>query len=516
MLVATSEQMSEIDRMSIEEIGIPGVVLMENAALQVVSHVADYLDKTGGSRVVVVCGKGNNGGDGFAAARHLHNMGVDVCVFLLSSFESIYKDARINLHILHKMGVPVKEISEKNFEEQLKQKLDRVDVVVDAIFGTGLAGIVKDEALKVIDMINRSCKYVLAVDIPSGVNGTTGHICGACVMADMTVTFGLVKTGLLVHPGSEAAGELIVADIGFPVSVLKKAGINIYTIEKDYVEGIFPVRALNSSKGSYGKIALITGSTGMTGSGCLCSNAALRTGAGLIYTCVPASLIPIYGAVLTEPILVPLEDGGRGELSEDCIGKLKSCLAGMDAAAIGPGLALGEDIGKILSAVINSVNFPVVLDADALNALSGNKEMFGMLKSNAVLTPHPGEMARLTGLSIEDIQRDRINVAREFAVKRQVVIVLKGFRTVVASPDGTVYINITGNPGMATAGSGDVLAGIILSFLGQGLTPIEAALAGVYIHGFAGDIAAGKKGEHGMCAGDIVSCLPDAVNSVYN
>ncbi|MCX8131262.1 MAG: NAD(P)H-hydrate dehydratase [Clostridia bacterium] len=514
MKVVTPKQMSDIDNAAITKIGIPGVVLMENAALRVVEEILKELVTVKDRKILVFAGKGNNGGDAFAVARHLFNKGALVKVYILAEKESITKDAGINLSIIDKMGVDTAEVTDASDTEDIKTELERADIVIDGIFGTGLKGEVKGTAKKIIELINSSKRTVIAIDTPSGVCGTTGNVLGAGIKADKTVTFALPKLGLIVHPADGHVGELVVADIGMPEKAIADIDIKTHLLDRSFISGLIPKRAVESNKGDYGRVLILSGSTGMTGAGILSAGAALRTGAGLVYLGVPALLASIYDAALIEAVIVPLEDEGKGILSQSSAAHVLGKLQRMSAVAVGPGLSTGEGVHEIVRNVVCHAQVPVILDADALNVLAGDISLLANLRADAVLTPHPGEMSRLTGISIDEIQKDRIGVSREFACKWKVTLVLKGSKTVIAFPDGNIFINTTGNSGMATAGTGDVLTGIIASFVGQGLTAANAAIAGVYLHGLAGDNAARIKGEHGLVAGDLVEELPYAIKQL--
>ncbi len=517
MKLATPSQMKAIDGYAIKTLGIPGVVLMENAALKVVEQAEKILGGASGKQVLLIAGKGNNGGDAFAVARHLYCRDVRVMVCLLAEKASVTGDARINLDILDRMNIKVAEIPD---EARLGKYLIRSndfknsDLIIDGIFGTGFRGAVEGVVDKIVGMINRSGLPVLSIDIPSGLHGETGMVQTSCVEADVTVTFCLPKTGLVTGVGSEYTGELVTVDIGIPAEAVEHARIRTELVEGGQFCNIFKKRRSTTNKGNYGKALIITGSAGMTGSGCLCARAAMRTGAGLVYTGVPSTLAGIYSSSLTEPIVIPLEDTGTGRLSETCIPRILGILDTMDVVAIGPGLSLDRGIPKIVAAVIRESRKTVVLDADALNAISSDLYVLKERKAEVIITPHPGEMARLAGISVKEVQDDRIGVAVAFAAKWGVITVLKGSGTVTASPDGRVFVNSSGNPGMATGGSGDVLAGIIASLAGQGVNSTEAAAAGAYLHGLAGDLAALEKGQHAMIAGDIIESLPKAIQKI--
>lgn len=516
MKVVTPAQMREIDSRTINRIGIPGAVLMENAALAVVEEITRSLGCVAGKNIVILAGKGNNGGDAFAAARHLYNKGAVLNVYILADRNSISGDARINLDILEHMDIYPIELTHDSQFDSLINNLRAADLVVDGIFGTGLKGEITGLAEKVIRSVNDEARQVISIDIPSGVDGETGKIPGICVKAHKTVTFGLPKTGLIIHPGCEYTGELTVADISIPAKVINGLDIRLNLIEQKHVSKLIPKRFDNSNKGDYGKILIVSGSTGMTGAGCLAAGAAFRTGAGLVYLGVPASLVSIYDSLLAESVTIPLEDNGNGYLTENCANQVLDRMKHISAAAVGPGMSLNADTCEVVYKIIESSDIPLVLDADALNAVSKDTSILKKLKTEAVITPHPGEMSRLAGITIEDVQNNRIETAREFAARWKMVTVLKGSRTVVAVPDGTVYVNVTGNPGMATAGAGDVLTGVITGLIGQGVKPADAAVAGVYLHGLAGDIVAKMKGVHGLIAGDLVGSLPYAVRQVLN
>jgi len=513
MKLATPQQMNMIDSWSINEYGIPGVVLMENAAKAVADEAKSMLQGCGGNKAAVIAGCGNNGGDAFAAARLLEDAGVRASVFLVGDKERIKGDALVNYNKLAEQWIQVTEIRDDAGLALLCRELSGTDLIIDGIFGTGLARNVDGIARKVIEAVNASGKPVLSIDIPSGIDGATGEIKGVCVKADVTVTFCLPKLGLIQNPGCEYAGRLIIADIGIPPQAIDKQDITIELIDEALVFKMLPKRPANSNKSDFGRVLIVTGSIGMTGSGCLASMASLRSGAGLVYAAVPASLAVIYGATLTEPIILPLEDNGKGTLSAAGIPKILEYMERMSVAAVGPGLTVNEDIKEIVREIIKQSTIPLVLDADALNAISKDMAILRKLKTKAVLTPHPGEMSRLTGLGTDEIQKDRISAAKSFSQEYGTVVVLKGSKTVVALPDGRVFVNPTGNSGMASAGSGDVLTGIIAGLCAQGMDVWEAAVAGVYLHGLAGDLAASEMGMYSMVASDIIKYLPKAFKS---
>ena len=514
MKIATPLQMNEIDSFAINKVGIPGIVLMENAALRLLDEILADLRSIGGKKVVILAGKGNNGGDAFAAARHLVVRGYEIEVYVTAEKESITGDARINYDILTAMGIETLKLNSACQLGALGLSLGSADLIIDGIFGTGFKGKIEGIIADVIGLVNSSGKRVLSIDIPSGVNGETGKVGGGCIKADKTVTFALPKVGLVVHPGCDHTGELVIADIGIPPKAIESQNISMNIIEQACIRGVLGKRTANSNKGSYGKIFVVSGSPGMTGAGCLTAKAALRSGAGLAYIGVPAALSHVYDTAVIEAITVPFEDNGTGRFSKGCIPEIIARMEKMTALAVGPGMGVSDAVVEIVSNIISKAKMPVVLDADGLNALSADITILQKLQCKLVITPHPGEMARLSGISIEDVQNNRIEVAREFALKWKAITVLKGSRTVVACPDGSIYINTSGNAGMATAGTGDVLTGIIAGLMGQGANPEEAAIGGVFLHGHAGDLAAVDKGQHGLIAGDLVEYLPYAIKGV--
>lgn len=516
MKIVTPAQMTAIDACAINEYGIPGLLLMENAASAVTAEAISILGGTKGKTVTVVAGRGNNGGDAFAAARLLHSRGVSVRVWLIGAKTGISGDAGVNLTILERIGIQLFELLDDNNLESLSLDISKSQLILDGLFGTGLGREVSGLYAAAVIKINASGKPVLAIDIPSGIDGLDGSIKGICINASVTITFTMPKIGLVIHPGCEYTGKLVVADIGIPPCVISKQAIQTELIDREMVSGMIPARKANSNKGDYGKVLMVTGSTGMTGSGCLASMAALRTGAGLVYTGVPQSLSGIYGAMMKEPIILPLKEDVGGCLAAESAEEILAHMKKMDVTAIGPGLTSADSIRKLVENVVLNSKIPLVLDADALNSISGNTLILKKLGTDTVVTPHPGEMARLTGLSISDIQKDRIGTAVKFASEYGVTTVLKGSRTIVAQPGGQVYINTTGNAGMASAGMGDVLTGIIAALMAQGSSAGEAAISGVFLHGLAGDTAAEKLGMQGMLAGDVVEQLPCVMKNILS
>lgn len=503
MKIVTPNEMKAIDRKSIQDIGIPGAVLMENAALKVFNAAVDMLGNARDKRVLVFAGKGHNGGDGFAAARHLKNAGADVEIFLIGDKNSLFGDAKLNFSIIINMDIPVYEVLSVEELEHLNTSLYG-DLIIDALLGTGISGAVKPPISDTIKLINTLGIPILSVDIPSGINGEDGTICETAVKADKTVTFALPKRGHFLYPGAEYTGELFIEDIGIPEKVIESEDIKGKLVTYEYIQSLFKKRKKDTHKGTYGKVFILAGSTGFTGAAYMVCQSALRSGSGLIVLGIPESLNQTMEVKLTEPMTLPLPEGPKGILNREALPIIMEQLKDAEAIAIGPGLSTHKEIGEIVRAIIKDAEIPAVLDADALTVLAEDPDILKHKKSPIIITPHPGEMARLLNTDTSSIQKNRITAAVEAASRWKVTAVLKGANTVTADPDGHFYINTTGNPGMAAGGSGDVLTGIIVSLLGQGMASLDAALAGVFVHGLAGDLAAKTKGEWGLTPSDIM------------
>ncbi len=528
--VATAEEMQRIDRVTIESYGIAGIVLMERAGLAVVTKMNElfFREAANGQRatdnckpaVVILCGGGNNGGDGFVIARILQNLGRNVEVFLSADPENLKGDARINYDAAKKFGVKISPVDE--FPARYPPLAGNHCIVVDALLGTGLSKEVRTPLSDVINAVNRSACPVVSVDIPSGISSDTGQIMGCAIKARYTVTFGLPKRGHLIYPGAGYAGRLFVEEIGFPVKLLKSEKIRINLPEREDIISLLPARPEYSHKGTYGHVLLVAGSRGKTGAALMAAKACLRAGAGLVTIGIPESLVGTFQSRVTEEMLLPLADKGNGTISFESAGAILEFLKKRaDVLATGPGLSVDDEITELISLLAAESGSPMVIDADGLNAIAGETGVLKDARSPVILTPHIGEMARLLHSQKpgEDsiravIEKDRINTAISFAGKTGAYLVLKGAPTVTATPGGDAFINPTGNPGMASAGAGDVLTGIISAFLAQGLSPRNASVLGVYMHGLAGDIAAGKKGLRSLIASDIIREIPASYLSV--
>lgn len=506
MRVVTAEEMREIDRRTIEDYGISGQVLMERAGLCVAARVKELF---GQRKVLVLAGGGNNGGDGFVAARQLFNEGWNVRVFLLVKEGRLSPDCLLQYRAAKKLGIPIE------FRSQVEPKDLHSAVVIDAIFGTGLSKPVVGPVSEIIRLINGTDVPVISVDIPSGISSDNGRIIGEAVKADATVTFGLPKIGHYIHPGAEYTGRLFVEDIGFPRELTNSDSITTTIASRQDAALLLPERPCFSHKGVYGHVLILAGSRGKTGAAIMAARACMRAGAGMVTIGVPEGIAGIVQSVVAEEMVLPLPDDGSGAFGDAALEIVLSFIAGkVDVCAIGPGIGVTTGTKRLVSGLVSVSTVPLVVDADGVNALQGNAAILKRAKSPVILTPHIGEMSRLTGTQKANILSDLPGIARGFSSGFASYLVLKGAPTLVASPEGTVSINTTGNPGMATAGSGDVLTGMIAGLLGQGMNPLDAAVLGVYLHGLSGDIAAADKGMHSLIAGDIIASIPAAFLSL--
>ena len=504
MRIATASQMRELDRMTIQERGVPSTDLMERAAAALAQAA---LELAGGApgRAVCFCGPGNNGGDGVACARLLREAGLEVRCVLVGRREKLTPDTRAMEARLAAAGGALEPFAPDDAE--FAAWCLEADVMVDAIFGIGLNSDVRGDALTAIHMMNTCDIPVVSADIPSGVETDTGRVLGAAVRADRTVTFTLPKAGHFVGKGGLCTGRLTVADIGIPAELVDGEDYPVRTVEAEDVS--LPVRPRDAHKGDFGRVYILAGSVGYTGAPVLAAQAAVRSGAGLVTVGVPAPVWPVAAAKLDEAMPHPLPAGKEGQLSLDAGEAAFARLSACGVCLIGPGLGRGNSVSAVVRHLLPEIRIPVVLDADGINALEGHIDVLDGRKGlHTVLTPHDGEFARLGG----DLSGgDRLGAARAFAMEHGCCLVLKGHCTITAFPDGSAYLNTTGNPGMAKGGSGDVLAGLILSLLGQGLPARQAVPMAVWLHGAAGDLCAGEIGEYGMTPSDLIAALPRVI-----
>ena len=512
-LVKTSE-IQEMDRIAIQELGIPGAVLMENAARGATRVFLDHFTPPENSHVVILCGRGNNGGDGYVMARYLKEAGFRVTVIVLSELEEISGDALINLDIIRRMPVEILQAPDLKKWVKGRRVIRNCDFIIDGILGTGLSSPVRGFYGKVIEDVNALGKPVMAIDVPSGLNADTGQIMGVAIKADLTVTFGFPKLGQLVFPGAEIVGRLARIDIGIPDSVADQVPTSAIMTEPDNFSHLFNIEKQDIHKGSRGHLLVLSGSTGKTGAATLTALGALRAGAGLVTLGVPKSLNPIFETKLTEAMTVPLPETSDGSLSLEAEEEINTLMEGKTALALGPGLSTNAETTGLVRNIVKGCRLPIVIDADGLNALSEDLSSLGSCKEGTILTPHPGEMGRLTGLESSDIQHDRVGTCVQFVAKYGCYLILKGARTLIAEPDGKICVNPTGNPALSSGGAGDVLTGLIGGFLARGWPMAEAAIAAVYLHGLAADYLAEEMGQVGVLASELLDVLPDLMVSL--
>lgn len=512
MKLATSAQMRALDNEAIDRYGIPGIVLMENAGRGTVHQLVKHFGHPEGRKVAVFVGPGNNGGDGLVIARLLHQMGAFPVIYLLAPFDAMKGDAAINLDNVRNLPVTIRHLLEK--EEILAEAtVDLADtwLIVDAMFGTGLSRELEGCYAKAVSLINKFPGPVLAVDVPSGINSDTGQTPGPCVQADMTVTYGLPKPGLFIPPGSSCAGQVLVEDIGLPPEAVFASGLTIELLEADRVRNLLPVRPAAGHKGTFGHLLVVAGSLGMTGAALLCGRAALKSGVGLVTLAAPQELHIIYAASLPEAMTLPLLKSTTPWFGSDSFEEIAAAVLGKQAVVLGPGIGTRPVTAELVIRLYKELKVPMVVDADALNILASQPEVLRNPPAPRILTPHPGEMARLVGRTTREIQADRLTIAISFASSHRVFLVLKGAATIVADPDGNAVLNPTGNVGMATGGMGDVLTGVLASLLAQGLSPWDAARLAVYSHGLAGDRLARAMGINlGYTASELAAEIPHA------
>jgi len=508
MKLISSKQMKEIDEKAIVEYSIPGIILMENAGIKMVEVIKNIKKELKNLKVIIIVGKGNNGGDGLVIARHLINSEAMVDVFLLCKPKQFTKDATINFNILTKMKANIFKLVKEEDIERLMESMMDVDVIVDAIYGIGFKGSLDDFENMVVEMVNKNRASIVSVDISSGVEADTGKVYKNAIRANYTVTFSLPKIGQILGRGSEYVGELTIADISIPKNLLNDKSLKMNLIDEVMIKNFLNKRDDDSHKGTYGHVAIIGGSVGMSGAVILASSAALRSGAGLITAAVPKSLVSIVEGGAIEVMTKPLFETKDKKISLKALSEIENLLKIASVCAIGPGMGKYYDANNLIKSVIKKSNIPMLIDADGINALDGDGRILKEAKIPIVITPHPGELGKLTGLKIEEIQKNRLDVAKKYALEYGVILVLKGHKTIIASPKGEIFVNTTGNPGMATAGSGDVLSGIIIGLMAQGLNSLDASVVGVHIHGLAGDLVAERKGQRGLVASDLIKYLP--------
>ncbi len=514
MKVLKSFEMSKIDSLTINETGINSLVLMENAGRTSTEIIlSKFPDK---KRFLIIAGSGNNGGDGLVVARYLKLCGKEVNVFILAKDEEkLSEDNRANLNILKNICGSPKFITEENVD-LLEDYLKDTDVIVDAIFGTGFRPPVKGYREKVIKLINRYKynKIIVSIDIPSGLSTDTGKIDGAYIEADITITFAYPKLAHILFPASLKCGEVYVVDI----SIDRKYANDIKRELLTFKNITLPKRERDSHKYSYGHTLIIGGSTGKTGAVIMSAKSSSTVGSGLVSVVIPSSLNDIYEVSLIEEMSIPVKDRGDGTFSKDAFYQIKDIVENgkYTSIALGMGMSISEDTIELVKLILKNINLPIVLDADGINSLVLNKDFKDILKARdgkTVLTPHIGEMARLTGLNTKDILDNMEDIAKNFAEETKSVVILKGSRTVIATPEGEIFYSTRGSEGMATAGTGDVLSGIVASLIYR-LGVVEGAKTGVFIHGIAGEIATERKHRESVKATDLIKFIPDTLKLI--
>lgn len=506
MRVVTAAEIAELDRRATEQFGIPVEQLMEAAGTRVAQAAVEMLGASTGP-VVVLVGRGNNGGDGLVAVRHLAARGIRVTAVLAAEASAFTGPAAHHLDVAREAGVGIYE-GPPTQDEPLRSAA----LIIDALFGTGFRGPARGASAALIEAANASAVPILAVDIPSGLNADSGAPDGPAIRAAATITMGLPKVGLVLFPGAEFAGALTVGDIGYPPDLVADPALRTHLVTAEMVRERLPPRAADSHKGTYGRVLVVAGSVGFTGAAVLAALGALRTGAGLVTVGVPRAIYPVVAAHLIEAMPTPLDDD-QGMVAKGALPRVAELAARSDVVAAGPGLSTGAGVRAVIEGLLNAGK-PLVLDADGLNALAGEPEVLRGTSAPVVITPHPGELSRLLGMPVQTILADRLGAAREAADRTRAVVVLKSAATAVATPDGDAYIVRRGNAGMATGGMGDVLTGAIASLIGQGVSPVEAAWCGAYLHGLAADLLAEQRGMIGMLASEVAHHLPQAIARV--
>ena len=511
MRVLNTQQMREADRRTIDDVGIPSIVLMENAGRQAVAAMEAAFDGLPHSHVGVLCGRGNNGGDGFVVARTLVQRGIEATVFLLGSVSEVRGEARTNLEVLGRLGITVVEVTNAQEWELHFSEISGCDLLVDAILGTGFHGRLTGFLETVVADVNDLGVPVVAIDVPTGLSADSHEIDGDAIEASMTVTLAAPKIPLVLPPADTHAGDLVIADIGIPSPVIDEIeGPYLELLTRERMRELVPARAAESHKGDFGRILIVAGSLGRTGAAHLAALGALRSGAGLVTVATPRSSLPILASMGAEYMTEPLDETPAGSIDYAAVDRVLEIKA--DVIAIGPGLGQDPSTAAFVQSLVERAGVPLILDADALNAFAEEPErLAGRDGVDVIITPHPGEMARLLGITVEAVQKDRLNAAREFASGHKLHVILKGHRTVIAGPENRAFLNLTGNPGMATGGTGDVLAGMVGAWFAQLLDAEAACKIAVYLHGAAGDLAEADEGEVSLVAGDLVGRIGDAI-----
>ncbi len=510
MRIVTNEEMKKIDRWAQRDLGIPSAVLMENAGRGCVDLLSQYRSLRD-LRVLVVCGPGNNGGDGLVIARHARNRGCTVQVLLTIPARALAGDALVNYQIARRSSFDL-QTNAGPAELARVIRTFRPACIVDALFGTGFHGAPALRYARLFEMINESDALVLAVDIPSGINGDTGQFERTCVVADVTAIMGLPKRGHWLYPGHELCGHLHLVDIGIPMDLIADGFPQVPSYE--FIGHLLPRRTPAGHKGTFGTVVTVAGARGYSGAAVLSVRAAFKTGAGYVRAAVPASISEIIENRALEAVKIVLPETASGTIARRSVAILAPLLKNCSSVILGPGLTTNEETALFLAEILPLISSPAVIDADALNIIAQRPSLFHRLKVPFVITPHPGEFSRLTGYTPADANNQRIDLTADYARSLGGVVVLKGAPTIVASPSGRIYVNPTGNSGLATAGSGDVLVGMIGGLMAQGVDVFSAAVSAVFLHGLSADLAMEKSNEYSLTAGDLLTYIPMAINRV--
>lgn len=518
MKVVTAAQMRDLEQKMISELAVPSEDLMERAGAGVADAVMDLAHASGHSwpSVLLVAGRGNNGGDAFVAARCLAEQDVDAEVWLVGNARDVKGDALEHLNRMKDAGVPLYEMPAiEDWDPGFINPRD-ADIVVDGILGTGTVGPARGPAAAAIHHVNTMSEFslVVSIDLPSGLDADTGRADGGAVMADLTVTLGLPKRGLIQPGALDYVGSVEVVDLGIPEALVNRLEATEELLAAQDLRGLIKRRPRAAHKGLFGHVLILGGAAGYAGAVGLAARAAVRSGAGLVTALVPAGIASTVSALVPEAMIHPAPETPTGSLAANSLKAWTRNLADFDAVLAGPGMTSHDDSRSLVEILLSSLRKPLLLDADALNVCRGKTGLLSGASGPVLLTPHPGEMARLMDCAAADIQKDRVAVAVEAARRFKATVILKGAGTVIAGTDHSPHINLTGNPGMATGGMGDVLAGLTAGLLAQGLSPFDAARVGVYLHGRAGDIAAGSSSQAGLTADDVIEALPDAFHDL--
>ncbi len=508
MRILSTSEMRAVDRRAIDEVGIPGLVLMENAAIGVVDAIAECFPQA--ETVAIFCGPGNNGGDGLAVARQLDCRGYRLRTFVVTGAASLRGDAAVQLDILQRAGKSVEHLSPETGLAAARQACCDCDLIVDALFGTGLSRPLEGHFADLVQLLSDSGPPVLAVDLPSGLDASQGAIPGPTLSAEVTVTFAAPKLAHIFEPAAEKVGRVVVTDLGIPPFLVEEAPGHLHLLDRDELAACLLPRAASTHKGDFGHTLLIGGSSGKSGAIVLAARAAVRSGAGLVTAAVPSPILSAVDAGSLESMTLSLAVDALGELSSEAVSAVLAAAAGKRSVAIGPGLGLGAQTVRVVRQLVAELEAPLVIDADGLNALAGHLGELQSRSGETVLTPHPGEMGRLLGITTAEVQADRIVAVRRAAEVSGAMVILKGHQTLIADPGGEIYVNSTGNPGMATGGSGDVLTGLLAAVLAQGYDTLIASQLAVFLHGLAGDLVVEEGAPEALAASDLITAMPRA------